>query len=56
MEEDYKNNYFGNYDRYETSYGVVLGNVEQAMEFNNVHEGMHLGYMIALNKVIAHTS
>ena len=41
---------FQNYKEYQTSYGFKLTSIADALSFNNVHEGMHLGYMIALKK------
>ncbi|MCO6491351.1 MAG: hypothetical protein J5I98_23235 [Phaeodactylibacter sp.] len=34
----------------ETSYGIKPNTIEEAIQFNNVHEGLHLGYMMALRK------
>ncbi len=41
---------FKTYKEYATSYGFTLTSIADAVSFNNVHEGMHLGYMIALKK------
>ena len=38
--------------KYETSYGVALSNLGDAMTFNNMHEAMHLGTMLALRKLV----
>ncbi|MCP9237814.1 DinB family protein [Lewinella sp. JB7] len=40
------------YQAYPTSYGVTLSTVAEAIEFNNMHEAMHLGTMLALRKVL----
>ena len=43
----------GDFDRfkpYQTSYGMELQSVDDALAFNTVHEGLHLGYMLALAK------
>lgn len=50
--EDYNNGVFENYQEYPTSTGFVLGNVEDAMVFNNFHEGLHIGVMMSLRKFI----
>ncbi len=50
MEADFKAGLFKNYSKYRTSYGTTLDSIETAIIFNNVHESMHLGYMIALKK------
>lgn len=52
-EQDYKNNVLGPYQTYETSYGIVLNSVEDALIFNNMHEALHLGYIMAQRKAIA---
>ena len=48
--EDYHNGVFKDYKSYTTSTNSTLTNVEQAMEFNNFHEGIHLGYILAMKK------
>ncbi|MFK8056394.1 MAG: DinB family protein [Saprospiraceae bacterium] len=37
---------------YTTSYGVTIAHVSKGVRFNNTHEGMHLGTMIALSKLV----
>lgn len=49
LEEDYKQGLFKNFTSYATSYGFELSSIEDAITFNNVHESMHLGVVIALN-------
>ena len=51
-EEDYDNGIFKNYQEYPTSTGFVLKNVEDAMAFNNFHEGLHIGILMSLRKFI----
>ncbi len=50
--EDYQNGLFKNYNDYTVSTKSTLTNVEQAIEFNNFHEGIHLGYILALKKAL----
>lgn len=50
--EDYDNSVFKNYQEYPTSTGFVLKNVEDAIVFNNFHEGIHIGVMMSLRKYI----
>lgn len=46
--EDYYGKRFGKaFQPYETSYGLKLNTIEEAIRFNNVHEAMHLGYMMS---------
>ena len=52
LENDYTNGVFENYNIYTTSYNITLISIAEAIQFNNVHEGMHLGTMIALTKLI----
>lgn len=50
LKRDHEQGKFKTYNTYPTSYGIALNNVEEAISFNNVHEGLHLGYMMALSK------
>ena len=52
LEEDYKSGLFKSYESYPTSYNVTLNNIEDAVQFNNVHEGLHFGYIMALKKAL----
>jgi hypothetical protein len=38
---------------YETSFGIKLETIEDAIRFNNIHESLHLGYVMALSKSIS---
>ncbi|MGJ8591250.1 MAG: DinB family protein [Aquaticitalea sp.] len=48
--EDYENEVFQNYHEYTVTTKSTLTNVMEAIEFNNFHEGIHLGYVLALKK------
>ena len=48
--EDYDNNFFQSYTEYSVSTKSTLSNVEEAIDFNNFHEGLHFGYILALRK------
>ena len=50
--QDYKNNLFKSYNEYTVSTNSTLTNVEDAIQFNNFHEGIHLGYILAMKKHI----
>lgn len=52
LKEDYKNGLFSDYKEYKTSYGVTLSSIEDAISFNNVHEGHHFGTVLALKKFL----
>ncbi|MFD1550683.1 DinB family protein [Putridiphycobacter roseus] len=44
---------FKNYKEYPTSFGITLKSVEDAVRFNNIHEGLHIGYIMALKRVVS---
>lgn len=48
--EDYNNGFFKGYSAYTTSTNSTMTCVEEAIAFNNFHEGIHLGYILALKK------
>lgn len=48
--QDYKNGLFKNYNEYTVTTKSTLTNIEEAIEFNNFHEGIHLGYILAMKK------
>ena len=50
--EDYQAGLFGEFKEYPTSYGYTLSSIEDAITFNNLHEGLHLGYIMALKRII----
>jgi len=52
MEQDYKKGVFKSYNAYTTSTNSTMACVEDAIAFNNFHEGIHLGYILALKKSI----
>lgn len=50
---DYNNGLFKNYTTYTVSTtGNTLTNIEEALEFILFHEGLHLGYIMALLRTI----
>lgn len=52
LEKDWSNGLFKTYTAYETSFGVKLDSIEDAISFNNIHEGMHFGYILALKRML----
>lgn len=52
LKEDYHQGIFKTYKPYMTSYGFELRDIEDAILFNNVHESLHLGTMMALKKLV----
>lgn len=45
---DYDNGVFKNYSPYTTSLNITLSTVDEAIHFNAFHEGIHLGYILAM--------
>jgi len=52
VESDYSNGKFKSYQPYTTSYKITLNTIEEAIQFNNVHEGLHFGYIMAMKKIV----
>ena len=53
LESDYNAGMFKSYNEYTVSTtGNTLTNIEDALSFNLVHEGMHMGYVLALSRAI----
>lgn len=50
--EDFTAGNFNTYNEYTTNSKSILTNVEEAINFNNFHEGVHLGYILALKRFI----
>ncbi|MFK5982160.1 MAG: DinB family protein [Flavobacteriaceae bacterium] len=48
--KDYNEGRFKDYNEYTVSTKSVLSNIKEALEFNNFHEGIHLGYILAMKK------
>ncbi|KDN55207.1 hypothetical protein FEM21_17980 [Flavobacterium seoulense] len=51
-EKDIENNLFQNFTEYPTSTGFVLKTNQDSMEFNNFHEGIHIGVILAIRKLV----
>jgi DinB superfamily len=49
---DYENKLFQNYNEFTTTTGFNLATIEDAITFNNYHEGMHLGFMLKIKKFL----
>ena len=52
MEEDLNTEMFKEFKEYTTSHNVTLSNIDDAVKFNNVQEGLHLGYAMALRNMV----
>ncbi|RXK60786.1 DinB family protein [Lacibacter luteus] len=51
-ETDLANNIFQTFNQRKTGTGFYLRNLEDAVTFNNYHEGTHFGYMLSIAKFI----
>jgi len=49
---DYKNGVFTTYHERKTGTGFHLTSVEDALNFNNYHEALHLGIMMSIRKFL----
>lgn len=52
IENDYKKGMFQEYDPYMTSTGIELTCIEDALRFSAFHDGIHLGIILSLKKLI----
>ena len=50
--DDFANNRHENFQVYPTSFGFELASAEDALQFNNVHEGIHLGIVMAYRHLV----
>ena len=49
---DYEKGIFKTFKTYPTSYNITLESIDDAILFNNIHEGLHLGSILALKKLV----
>tara|TARA_R110002167_G_scaffold13570_16_gene56262 strand:+ start:1600 stop:2097 length:498 start_codon:yes stop_codon:yes gene_type:complete len=52
VQEDYDKGIFQEFDEYTTSPGIILRKTDDAIAFNVFHEGLHLGSILALQKMV----
>lgn len=52
FKEDLDNNYFEGYVPFTTRYGVELSNIKMVTDFLPYHEGLHIGFVSALKKIV----
>ena len=52
LKSDYLKGVWVKYPAWSTRYGVELKSFEEALEFLNFHEGLHVGYIMALKRAI----
>lgn len=49
---DYDSGFFEDYTPYTTSFGMDLKSIQDAIIFNNIHESLHYGYVMAQKRAI----
>jgi hypothetical protein len=49
---DFENNIFKEYKEFTTMTGFLINSAKAAMEFNNFHEGLHIGICMQIKKFI----
>lgn len=52
LKEDYEAGRFSRFTEYETSTGIVLRTIDDAIAYNHLHEGIHLGYVMGLKRAV----
>ncbi len=52
LQEDFEAGIFENYTEYPTSTGFVLSSIDNAIAFNNFHEGIHYGIIRSIKKFL----
>jgi hypothetical protein len=52
LRADYLAGRFKDYSPYTTLSGIVLPDIESAISFNNYHEGLHMGVIRAMKKLL----
>lgn len=50
--KDYDADFFPEYTPYTTSFGMELRSIQDAIIFNNMHESLHMGYVLAQKRAI----
>ena len=53
LEADYSAGIFTNYPTFVTRYGIEINSIDSAISFLPFHEGLHIGCMIALKKLVS---
>lgn len=49
---DYEKGVFKNFNEYPTSTGITLKSIDDALQFNTFHEGIHLGIILSIKKIV----
>jgi len=51
-QKDYEKHLFKQYEVYHTSVKISLNNVDEALKFSAFHDGIHLGVILSLRKLV----
>jgi hypothetical protein len=52
LETNYQNKMFASYPLWTSRYGVPITSIEDAINFLPFHDGMHIGYVMALKRLV----
>jgi len=52
LEKDLAEGKFKTFKPYTVGFGTHLSSIEDTIRFNNIHEGIHYGYLLALKKLL----
>ncbi|MDH3651371.1 MAG: DinB family protein [Saprospiraceae bacterium] len=52
-EADYQAGKFHNFQGYTSAYGLELKTIEDVLDFDNLHEALHLGYVLSIRKFVS---
>lgn len=52
LEQDYNEGIFTAYPTFTTRYGVEISSIKEAIRFLTFHDGLHMGYIMALKRAI----
>lgn len=51
--KDYQSGVFETYNAFTTKAGVVVNSIEDAISFHTFHEGIHLGWIMEIKKLVS---
>jgi hypothetical protein len=52
FDTDHEAGFFSNHPHWKTNYGIEVANMEEAISFVLFHEGLHVGYIMALRRIL----
>lgn len=52
LNEDFQKGMFMNYNEYQTSSGIILKNIKDAVHYVQTHDALHHGTILALKKLV----